>query len=97
MRENSDREIRHYKFELGNTIVMEKGGLWYQRDQEKHTWIRNQAWMARYYDAQYDVIEIDYDEDNELAYAPRAIAGCFSLTQENLISLTKSKNESEQR
>lgn len=95
MSRNNDREIKYYKFELGNTVVMEKGGLWYQRDQDKHIWILNQDWMVRYYDAQYDVIEIDYDESKEFAYAPRTISGCFSVTQEKLIALTKSKYESE--
>lgn len=95
MSRNNDREIKYYKFELGNTVVMEKDGLWYQRDQENHKWILNHDWMVRYYDAQYDVIEIDYDERKEFAYAPRTIPGCFSVTQEKLIASAKNKDESE--
>lgn len=69
--------------------------LEYQRDQENHKWILNHDWMARYYDAQYDVIEIDYDESKEFAYAPRTIPGCVSVTQEKLIASVKNKDESE--
>lgn len=82
MSRNNKREIKYYKFELGNTIVMEKDGLWYQRDQENHEWILNNNWMARYFDAQYDVIEIDYDESEEFDYTPRTLPGFFSVTQE---------------
>lgn len=95
MSRNNKREIKYYKFELGNTIVMEKDGLWYQRDQENHEWILNNNWMARYFDAQYDVIEIDYDESEEFDYTPRTLPGFFSVTQEKLIASVKDKDESE--
>lgn len=52
-----------YLFEMGNTVVLFENGLWYRRDRNNHKWIVDGSWMARYFDAQYDVYDIKYDED----------------------------------
>ncbi len=70
------RKIKFYRIE--NQIVMEKDGLWYQRDRNRHEWVLNHNWMVRYYDAQYDVVEIDYNEDDECIDAIRNIPGFSS-------------------
>ena len=73
-------------FELGNTVVMVENKFWYQRDREKHNWTLNSNWMVRYFDAGYDVIEIDYDEKEEEILARRQINGFWSANQDKLLN-----------
>ena len=62
-------------------IVKEEGSCWYRRDRLNHLWIPQQSWLDSYYDAAWDVIEIDYDESRERILARRPIAG-FPVSQE---------------
>jgi hypothetical protein len=73
-----------YLFELGFSVVKEENGFWYQRDRDAHKWTENPEWCRRYYDAQYDVIEIEYDEENEKIVSRRRIQGFWSLDDEKL-------------
>lgn len=58
--------IKCYLFRSGFSVVKaDENYLWYQRDRVKHEWVFDNSWMAKFLDAQYDVIEIDYDEANE--------------------------------
>lgn len=56
---------KYYLFSLGITVVKYDSFVWYRRDKKKHKWIADRNWMRRFYDVQYDVIEIVYDEENE--------------------------------
>ena len=68
----------YYLFELGFAIVKNAGGIWYQRDRDKHEWVQDQSWMTRFYDVGYDVIQIEYDEANETIVSRERISGCWS-------------------
>ena len=73
----------YYLFELGHSIVKKEGSFWYDRDRKNHLWKYDSSWMARYFDAQYEVIEIDYDEETEQITARRQIPG-FGCSEELL-------------
>ena len=61
-----NREVKYYLFALGNSVVkVENGVLWYRRDRENHKWEQSNSWVARFYDAAYDVVGIEYDEETE--------------------------------
>lgn len=79
-------EPKCYLFELAHSVVKEEDGLWYVRDREGHKWTRDQEWMRRYDDAQYDVIEITYDERNEKIVDRRRIPGFWSISEDELLS-----------
>lgn len=64
-----DNETKYYLFELGQVVVKKENNIWYVRNKINHKWIVDGSWMARYFDAQYDVIEIDYDEEKEIIKA----------------------------
>ena len=76
---SDDMTTQYYLFELGFSVVKREGYTWYMRDREAHTWTRDPDWERRYYDAQYDVIEIEYDEENERIGSRRRIDGFLSL------------------
>lgn len=55
-----NREVKYYLFALGNSVVkVENGVLWYRRDRENHKWEQSNSWVARFYDAAYDVVGIE--------------------------------------
>lgn len=56
--------------------------MWYTRDQKNHTWEYDNSWDRRFEDAQYDVIEIDYDEETETISNRRMIHGYWSEWEE---------------
>ena len=78
-----------YLFELGFSIVKEEGASWYRRDRSAHKWIADQSWDRRYYDAGYDVIEIDYDEENERIVSRRRIEGFWSSDDDRLFKFER--------
>ncbi len=81
------QETHIYLFELRETVVKEDAiGIYYERDKENHKWVEDMEWMRRYYDGQYDVIEIDYDEEHERIMNPRAIKGFWSKWQEDILA-----------
>lgn len=80
-----EKEMKYYLFELGYTVVKSDGRHWYERDPDLHIWKEDSDWMRRFIDAQYDVIEIDYDEDHERILARRQIPGCWSSTLDKLL------------
>ena len=65
MRESAKEHC--YLFDANYTIVKETDneGHWYKRDRVNHIWIKDDMWEFFFYDIGYDVIEIDYDEENE--------------------------------
>ena len=70
--------VQYYLFELGNSVVKRNGVCWYIRDDIEHIWKADQSWMRRFYDAQYDVVEIDYDEESETIKDCHMIQGYWS-------------------
>ncbi len=80
--ENHGKNVKFYR--IMHQVIMVEDGLWYQRDKENHEWVFNQNWMTRYYDAQYDVVEIDYNERDECIEAIRPIPGFSSSEQDDL-------------
>lgn len=83
-------EKKYYLFEMGNTVVLNDDYMWYRRDKVNHNWISDSRWMGRYYDVQYDVIEIDYDEENEKILSRSRINGFWSADDDKLFN---TKNE----
>lgn len=79
-------EPKLYLFGLAHSVVKEEGDSWYVRDREGHEWVQDQAWMRRYRDAQYDVIEITYDERSEKIVDRRRIPGFWSSSEDELLS-----------
>lgn len=71
---------------MGNTVVKREGNNWYSRDKTNHIWKLDFEWERRFYDAQYDVIEITYDEENEIIKERKRIDGFFSTTDEELLN-----------
>lgn len=86
---------KYYLFALGNAVVLLQDGLWYRRDKEHHQWIKEQEWMRRYYDAQYDVIEIEYNEENEEVTKRNKIEGFWSLNDDALLNPVEQFKEEE--
>ena len=80
-----EKEMKYYLFALGYTVVKSEGRHWYERDPDLHIWKEDNDWMRRFIDAQYDVIEIDYDEDHERILARRKIPGCWSSSLNKLL------------
>lgn len=72
-----------------------RDGLWYRRDKEHHRWIKEQEWMRRYYDAQYDVIEIEYDEEKEEVIKRSRIEGFWSQDDGALLNPAEHLKEEE--
>lgn len=66
-------ETHYYLFELGHSVVKKVGETYYDRDSKNHKWNRDMKWMSRYYDVQYDVVEIDYDEERECIAGVRSV------------------------
>lgn len=81
----------YYLFSLGNTVVKYARSVWYRRDKKKHKWIADESWERRFYDVQYDVIEIGYDEENEKILSRNRINGFWSSDDGKLLD---SENES---
>lgn len=79
-------EPKYYLFELAHSVVKEEGCLWYVRDREGHKWDQDQEWMRRYFDVQYDVIEITYDEKDEKIVDRRRIPGFWFSGEDKLLS-----------
>lgn len=74
----TEAEVHYYLFELGNTVVKEQNYIWYVRDRVNHYWEKDNSWDRRFFDVQYDVIEIDYDEASETIKNRRMIPGDWS-------------------
>ena len=75
----------YYLFALGKTVVKVDGPQWMKRDRIRHVWVADFAWERRYYDASYDVIEIDYDEETERISNRREIKGFYFREIEKLL------------
>ena len=84
-----DNDTKYYLFDLGDAIVKYDNNLWYVRDKIHHKWIVDGSWMARYFDAQYDVIEIDYDEETETIKKRNAVNGFWFEGQEKMLNTQK--------
>jgi len=80
-----ENDVNYYLFELGKTVVKCCGGLWYERDPEKHQWELNMEWDRRFFDGAYNVIEIDYDEDQEMISNRRRVPGFWSIDDDRLL------------
>ena len=79
--------VKCYLFRLGFSIVKtDENYLWYKRDREKHVWVFDNEWMARYIDAQYDVIEVGYDEASEQIVYRAEIKGYWSADIDKLLN-----------
>lgn len=78
--------VKYYLFELGYTVVKYDGRSWFARDPELHLWKPDGEWRRRYDDSMYDVIEIDYDEENERILARRKIPGFWSINLDKLLN-----------
>lgn len=63
--------------------------LWYKRDRERHEWIWDNEWMARYIDAGCDVIEMDYNEETEQIVGRSEINGFWSYEIDELLNFEK--------
>lgn len=79
-------EKKYYLFALGNTVVLNDDYMWYYRDKVNHKWISDSSWLIRFDDAQYDVIEIDYDEENEKILNRRRINSFWSSDEDKLLN-----------
>lgn len=78
--------VRCYLFRAGFSIVKtDENYLWYKRDRVKHEWVFDNSWMAKFIDAQYDVIEIDYDEATEQIVGREEIKGFWSADIDELM------------
>lgn len=75
----------YYLFSLGNTVVKYDNSVWYRRDKKRHKWIVDGSWMGRFYDVQYDVIKIEYDEENEKILSRNRINGFWSSDDGKLL------------
>lgn len=84
-RGNSINGEKYFLFACG-TVVKESNGLWYRRDKTNHCWINDHEWMRRYFDAEYDVIKIKYDEFSEEITEREIIPEFYSgnINKENL-------------
>lgn len=60
----------YYLFTDFNAVILYYEHCWYRRDRINHKWIENIDWERRFYDAGYDVMEIEYDEKNERIITP---------------------------
>ena len=78
--------MKYYLFELGYSVVKQEGVCWYRRDRKNHEWVKDMEWLRRYYDAQYDVIEIDYSEAEECITGRKPIPGFWSIDQDKLLN-----------
>lgn len=78
-------EEKYYLFSLGNTVVKYDNSVWYRRDEKRHKWIADGSWMGRFYDVQYDVIEIEYDEEKEKILSRNRIDGFWSSDDSKLL------------
>ena len=74
-----ENPVKYYLFELGYTVVKYDGRSWFARDPELHLWKLDGEWRRRYDDSMYDVIEIDYDEENENIEAAQSLRGFHTL------------------
>lgn len=79
--------VSGYLFRLGFSIVKKDDhGRWYKRDRENHVWVEDNEWMRRFIDAQYDVIEVEYDEAAERIVYRARIEGYWSVDIHELLN-----------
>lgn len=79
---NPNDLAEYFLFLQGNTVAKKEGTSWFVRDKENHKWVADQSCDRRFYDAQYDVVKIVYDEGNEQIVCRENIRG-FSSIEEN--------------
>ena len=86
--------VRCYLFKAGFSIVKtDENHVWYKRDRVKHEWVFDNSWMAKFIDAQYDVIEIDYDEAAEQIVGREEIKGFWSAEIDELLNYEKADSQ----
>ena len=62
---------------------------WYERDRNRHIWIRRDTWSICFYAIEYDAIEIDYDEEHKRILSRWRITGFSSTTDQVLFDFEK--------
>ena len=95
--QDDSSKIKYYFFGDFDVVVKEEGDLWYRRDPVKHKWINEGEWMARYYDAAYIVISVEYDEKNEEILNRSKIDSFWSADQDKYLKDEKKDDKKDDK
>ena len=84
-------EKHNYLFSPGFKIVQVLGDEqeWYVRDRINHSWIRDDMWSVCFYALEFNVIEIEYDEQQEKILSRKRIPGFYSASDGILFEFEK--------